>query len=221
MMKIALENLSLRFGDGDYLLREVSLVLEPGDFVIVNGPSGSGKSSFLRLLNRLQDPSSGNLLVDDRPASDVDVTRLRRRVGFVQQTPVMLAGNVRDNLLLPFTYRVAGGTPPPTDDFLRQQLDAFLLDIALDDDTQPLSVGERQRLSLIRCLLAGPDVLLCDEPTSALDPESRVVVEERLVDFCANDGNTVVLVTHLDIALAGIEPRRLKLGDAQLVEATP
>ena len=67
-MKIALENVSLRFGAGDYLLQNVSLAFEPGQFAIVNGPSGSGKSSFLRLLNRLQDPTAGRLLFDDELA---------------------------------------------------------------------------------------------------------------------------------------------------------
>ncbi len=219
-MKIALENVSLRFGAGDYLLQNVSLAFEPGQFAIVNGPSGSGKSSFLRLLNRLQDPTAGRLLFDDEPVEDAAVPHLRRRIGFVQQTPVMLEGNVRHNLLLPYTYRLAGAAAPPDDPFLRSQLERYLLDIDLEEDTQPLSVGQRQRLSLIRSQLVEPEVILCDEPTSALDPDSRRVVEERLSELCTAGGVTVVVVTHFDRAPKGIACRRLRLGDGKLVKAS-
>ena len=219
-MKIELDNLSLRFGDGDYLLHDVSLAVEQGDYVIVNGPSGSGKSSLLRLLNRLQDPSSGRLLVDGCTVVDRDVTSLRRRFGFVQQTPVMVSGNVRTNLLLPFSYGIAAGSPPPADELLRERMGAFLLAIDLDDDAQPLSVGERQRLSLIRALLTNPQVMLCDEPTSALDPESRALVEARLADLCVSEGKTIVLVTHHDTEADAPTTRRLRLGEGRLLEVT-
>lgn len=219
-MKIELDNLSLHFGDDDYLLHDVSLVVEQGDYVIINGPSGSGKSSLLRLLNRLQDPSNGRLLVDGRTVVDRDVTSLRRRFGFVQQTPVMFSGNVRTNLLLPFSYGIVAGSSPPADEVLRERMAAFLLAIDLEDDVQPLSVGECQRLSLIRALLTNPEVMLCDEPTSALDPESRALVEARLADLCVTEGKTIVLVTHYDIKADAPTTRRLRLGEGRLVELT-
>ncbi len=97
-MKIELQNIELSFADMPPLLRDLNFVLEEGEFALIHGPSGCGKSSLLRVLNRLQEPSAGRLLIDGRPAEQYEVTQLRSRMGFVQQTPVMVAGSVRENL---------------------------------------------------------------------------------------------------------------------------
>lgn len=210
-MKIELRNVSLTYV-GSPLLRDVSLVVLPGQFVLIEGPSGSGKSSLLRLLNRLQEPTDGTILVDDRPAREHEVMRLRRRIGYVQQTPVMLDGNVAANLGLPFRFRATGHHAAPTSARLRTLLDEFLLhDVSLDDDATRLSVGQKQRVALIRTLLTEPQVLLCDEPTSALDPQSREIVQAALERLNIEHAMSIILVTHLDYHPKHAAVRRYRL----------
>ena len=195
-MKIELKNVSLRFDDKPDLLRDVNLTIEKGDFLLIRGPSGCGKTSLLRLLNRLADPVGGEILFDGQLSEDDEVTSLRRRIAYVQQTPVMLEGNVRENLLFGSLFRSAGDVRPD-DAKLRTRMNSLLLDdVGLDDVASNLSVGQQQRVALIRTMLTGPDVLLCDEPTSALDPDSARLVEESIEDMCADDRVSVVMVTH-------------------------
>lgn len=215
-MKLTLDKVSLQFAD-DPLFKQVSLSLGSGDFVLVEGPSGSGKSSLLRLLNRLYEPTSGTLLVDGSPAAERPVTELRRQVVLLQQTPVIADSTVRDNLLLPWQIRAAG--QPPGDDRLSEMLHHFLLDeLELTTEARPLSVGQKQRLSLIRLLLMEPNILLADEPTSALDPESRQIVEDALVRAHREQDMGVVLVTHQGFQREDLVLRRYRLREHRLEE---
>ena len=195
-MQIELQNIGLRFGDHDTLFEAVNLTVESGRFVVIEGSSGCGKSSLLRLLNRLHEPTTGHLLIDGEPAADGDITTLRRRAILVPQTPIVIPGTVRDNLCWPLTFRANRRRPQPTDASLRRHLDALLLqDVGLDDEARPLSVGQRQRLALLRALLLEPEILLCDEPTASLDGVARAVIETQLESRCAA-GCGVVVVTH-------------------------
>ena len=220
-MRLEIRNLSLRYGTKKPLFQRVDLTVDSGDFVLIHGPSGSGKSSFLRLLNRLQEPSSGNILLDGEPVTRHNVTELRRIVGYVQQTPAMAGGNVRTNLTMSFTFKSGRERPFPDDDRLRVLLNDFLLqDVNLDDDAETLSVGQKQRIALIRTLLSEPRFLLCDEPTSALDPESRAVVETWLERLVLEQNIGIVQVTHLDFTPVRVSARRYRLdGGLQEVSA--
>ncbi len=162
-MRIELQKIELSFGDKPPLLQDLDFMLDAGNFALIHGPSGCGKSSLLRVLNRLQEPSAGRILIDGRPAGEYEVTQLRRRMGFVQPTPVMVTGSVRENLHYPFGFKAQPGRQSPGD--------LLLADVAVDDDAVVLSVGQQQRLALIRTLLVEPEILLCDEPTSALDTD--------------------------------------------------
>jgi putative ABC transport system ATP-binding protein len=193
------------------VVTDMSAVFHPGDFVLIEGPSGSGKTSLLRLLNRLQDPAAGEILVDDMPVASLEVTRLRRQISYLQQVPVMLQGNVAENLRFPFRYGAARGLEVPSEERLQALLDQVRLDTKLDADATRLSQGEKQRLALIRALLQEPRVLLCDEPTSALDAESRRVVQEELERQNADKGRTVIVVTHVDFRPAAARLRRFHL----------
>ncbi len=218
-MKLRLDKVTLRHGDAAPLLAEVNLSLDPGDFVLIEGPSGCGKSSLLRLLNRLQEPASGQLLVDGEAVIESATPAFRRRSAYLQQTPVMLDGSVRDNLLLPF--RIASTRRSlPSDQTLRQWLDRFLLQaVKLEDVAPHLSVGQQQRLALIRLLLTEPELLLCDEPTSALDDDSRRIVLEALQQANLETGMAIVLVSHDGLVLDKVQPRRLRIVDGHLEEA--
>ena len=123
---------------------------------------------------------------------------LRRRIGYIQQTPVLVEGNVRQNLQLPYGFAANRDQALPTDDELRGWLDRLALSrVVLEDKAQSLSVGQKQRLCIIRSLLLRPDLLLMDEPTSALDRESREIVEE-MTESQNRQGMTILMVTHLD-----------------------
>jgi putative ABC transport system ATP-binding protein len=218
-MQIELKNIHLHFADKPPLMQGLNFVLQEGDFALVHGTSGCGKSSLLRLLNRLQEPSAGTIHLDGRPADSYEVTELRRQLGFVQQTPVMVDGTVRDNLLYPFRFKTRRGQSAPNDERLRSLLDEFLLEeVALQDDATSLSVGQKQRIALIRTLIVEPQVLLCDEPTSALDPRSKEIVEDALERANGERGIGVVLVTHLDFVPKKIDVKRYEMRDGRLNE---
>lgn len=191
----ALENVTQERG-GRRVLAGVTIALAKGGFTALIGPSGAGKTSLLRLLNRLDDPVSGVVRFLGRPIVDFPVRELRRRVGFVFQTPAMFPGTVADNLaVVPTLGGKAEGahTSVRTADVLRlAELGADFGDrIAAD-----LSGGEKQRVALARALMTGPEVLLLDEPTAALDPEVAEHLMHTLRQLRESTGLTIVMVTH-------------------------
>ena len=218
-MKIEAEHLTLEYDNNLTIFSGVNFRVKSGDFIQISGPSGSGKSSLLRLLNRLQTPTSGQIYLKNKPIEEFDVPALRRQVAYLQQTPIMLAGSVKDNLLLSYQFRTLYTNPQPTNDQLYQILENFLLfPISLEDDAEKLSVGEKQRVSLIRLLLMKPKVLLCDEPTSALDLESKRVVETQIKRLNREKQVTIFWVTHTNFQLTDIQPRLFCLQNAILTE---
>ena len=198
-MKIELKNISLKFEEKSPLFANINLTVEHGDFILIRGKSGIGKSSFLRLLNRLHEPTEGQIWIDNKPITDHQITSLRRRIGYLQQTPTMIAGSIEDNLNLPFHFKSGRQLNRPSQKILEQMLGNFLLtSIDLQSNAQNLSVGEKQRIALIRTFLSEPEIILCDEPTSALDSESQKIVENAIEQINVEKKTTVLLVTHLD-----------------------
>ncbi len=221
-MNLELRELTLQYPGKPPLFKGLNLTIEGGDFVFIQGPSGSGKSSLLRLLNRLQEPTSGRILVDDKPAERHDVRQLRRRIGYVQQTPIMVPGTIRENLVLPFRFRISQSQESPHDRVLQQRLKSYLLeDIDLEDDATQMSIGQKQRIALIRTLLTDPELILADEPSSALDGQSRSIVQTELERLNQEQGLAVVLVTHLDFQPETVRPRRFVLDQNGLLETEP
>ncbi|MFW5501143.1 MULTISPECIES: ABC transporter ATP-binding protein [unclassified Maridesulfovibrio] len=177
-------------------LHNVSFAVPSGQFVHISGPSGSGKSTLLRLIVRLEEVGQGDILLKGESIQSIYPPELRSKIGFVQQTPVVLPGTVRDNLLLPFTLNVRKGFDAPLDHDLREWLERVGLgEISLDSEASDLSVGQRQRLCLIRSVLPKPMAICFDEPTSALDRESRERVE-KIAEELAAEGISVLMVNH-------------------------
>jgi putative ABC transport system ATP-binding protein len=159
------------------------------------GRSGAGKTSLLRLLNRLDDPAGGSILFLGHPIEDTPVRQLRRRVGFVFQSPVMFAGTVRDNLKA--ALETPNATPPDAEAEMRGALELAELDTGLlDREGDRLSVGEKQRANIARALMSRPEVLLMDEPTSALDPDTADRLMRTIRRIGLERALTVVMVTH-------------------------
>ena len=184
---LALDDVAVVRGEVTVLSGITASVL-PGRCTALAGPSGAGKSTLLRLLDRLEEPSSGSVLLHGRPLPSYDVLEVRRRVGLVQQAPVLLGDTVLADLRT--------GRPALTEAEARELLGRVgLADQALDRATASLSGGEAQRLCLARALAVGPEVLLLDEPTSALDAVAAMSVE-RVVRSLVAEGLTAVLVSH-------------------------
>lgn len=189
---LVLEQVSVVRG-GTTVLDDVSATLPAGRCTAVAGPSGAGKSTLLRLLDRLLEPTTGRVLLHGRPLPSYDVRELRRRVGLVQQVPVVLGETVLADLRV-------GRPELPEPEAAALLARAGLEGLALDRPTTGLSGGEAQRLCLARALAVGPEVLLLDEPTSALDAVAAQAVE-RVVRSLVAGGLTAVLVSH-DLAQA-------------------
>ena len=154
------------------------------------GPSGGGKSTLLRAVNRLIEPTAGEVYLDGEPTSRMDPLELRRRVGMVFQLPALFGATVEETVI--YGPRLAG----------READTARLLGMAGLDasftgkDPQTLSVGEQQRVSIARALALGPEALLMDEPTSALDEAARRRIEGLIRELNASLGLTIVTVSH-------------------------
>lgn len=184
--------LALRRG-GRPVLSGVDLEVAPGTVAAIAGPSGGGKSSVLRCVNRLLEPPVGTVHVEGRDVTTGDPVELRRRVGMVFQQPVALPGTVAENVR--FGPVQAGRTLSDTQ--VGELLELAGLESGLAGrPADELSGGQIQRVALARCLANDPAVLLADEPTSALDPAARNAVEEALGRIVAERGVTVLLVTH-------------------------
>jgi ABC-type methionine transport system ATPase subunit len=179
---------------GAVVLDGVDLAIPERQVTALVGPSGAGKTSLLRLLNRLDDPGGGEVFYRTRPLAEYPVRELRCRVGFVFQTPVMFPGTVRENL------RVAAELAGQTADLeanMRAVMDLAELDWTLvDREGDRLSVGQKQRTNIARALMTQPEVLLLDEPTSALDPEMADRLTETIRHLSTERDLTVVMVTH-------------------------
>jgi phosphate transport system ATP-binding protein len=204
MDKITIENLSIQYSDGTESLKNISLAIQANRITVLFGPAGGGKSTLLRVLNRLNDLAdvvqmSGKVLLDgeDILSRDLDVISLRRRVGMVFARPVVLPLSIRKNLT--YALELAGERQKAVlDEAVEDSLNqAALWDEVkdrLDDPAVALSGGQQQRLCLARSLALKPEVVLLDEPTSGLDPISTGKVEASLQEL--KERYTIVLVPH-------------------------
>ncbi|MFP4474288.1 MAG: ATP-binding cassette domain-containing protein [Desulfatibacillaceae bacterium] len=204
---IECRNVTFSHPDGAPVFKGLTASFPAGGFILLKGPSGAGKSTFLRLLNRMARPSAGEVRLFGTPLADIPPPELRVRVIYLQQTPTLVAASVRENLLLPFSLAANRDRKTPDDERLSRMLSGFLLDtVRLDAPAKELSVGQKQRLCLIRAMLLDPRVLLLDEPTSALDPASREVVENAAESLCLDRGMTVFMVSHAEFTPKRVDP---------------
>jgi len=179
------------------LLSNINFHLERGQVLAVLGPSGAGKSTLLRLLNRLDEPSSGQVLLHGKDYRELEPGRLRRQVGMVMQRAYLFSGSVSSNIIY--------GPAQRAEKLPAGQIEALLEQVGMGGysqrDVATLSGGEAQRISIARALANGPEVLLLDEPTSALDETAKQGVESLLATLVRERHATCVWVTH-DVAQA-------------------
>ncbi|MEU8257911.1 ABC transporter ATP-binding protein [Micromonospora inaquosa] len=194
---IEFDRVSFGYPGGEPVLDEVSFAVPAGTRTALVGPSGAGKSTLLALVERFYEVSAGAIRIDGHDVRDLPRDALRARLGYVEQEAPVLAGTLRENLLIT--------SPDATDDRLREVLDEVNLghlaqrtpqglDVQVGEGGVLLSGGERQRLAIARALLAGPPVLLLDEPTSNLDSRNEVALR-RAIDAVAVR-RTLLIVAH-------------------------
>jgi putative ABC transport system ATP-binding protein len=210
------QNLS-RAVPGKILVGDISVRVQPGEVMAVVGPSGAGKSSFLRLLNRLDEPTTGTVLLNGQDYRAIAPQELRRRVGMVMQTAYLFPGTVAAN--------IAFG-PRQRHQILSPESIAALLDrVGLPGyqgrDVSNLSGGEAQRVSVARTLANEPDALLLDEPTSALDEHSARGIEDLVLGIVQERRMPCVIVTHNKPQAARMADQTMVLEAGKLIAVGP
>jgi ATP-binding cassette subfamily B protein len=212
------------------ILENVSFQIPRGSRVALVGPSGAGKSTIFSLIERFYEPTEGEILLDGTSVKEMSLDTLRSQIGYVEQDAPVLAGSIRENLLL--------GRAEASDDDLREVLgmvnltevlnrDAKGLDAEVGENGIMLSGGERQRLAIARALLAAPPILLLDESTSALDGPNEQRMREA-IDAVAKNRTLIVIAHRLSTVVDSDQIIVLERGrvigsgtHSELVKSTP
>jgi osmoprotectant transport system ATP-binding protein len=194
---IEFHHVSFRLPDGRALISDLTLEIARGETLVLLGRSGSGKTTTMKLINRLIDPTAGEVRVDGKSTLDWDPIQLRRRIGYViQEVGLFPHLNVEENIgVVP---RLEGWDP----DRIRDRVRSLLVTVGLDPDRfaarfpAQLSGGQRQRVGVARALAADPPVILLDEPFGALDPITRRDIQREFRVLQERLKKTMVFVTH-------------------------
>lgn len=214
MLKV--ENLRKSFKDKE-VLKGINMEIKKGDILAIIGPSGSGKSTLLRSLNKLEEKSSGKLYFHNKDLDDINVNKLREKVGMVfQQFNLFSNMTIMDNLI---TAPV--NTKKMSKSDAQKKALGLLEKIGLKDKKEnfpdELSGGQKQRIAIIRALMMEPELMLFDEPTSALDPEMVKDVLDLMKDL-AQDGMTMAIVTHEMVFAKEVSNKIILMDDGEIVE---
>src|SRR5438067_1120113 len=208
--------------NGRALLEDVSFKVESGETIVLLGRSGSGKTTTLRLINRLLEPTRGTVVVEGRTTTDWDPIRLRRRIGYViQEIGLFPHFTVARNVAL------VPSLESWPEERIRARVNEMLTLVGLDPGRfasrlpRELSGGQRQRVGVARALAADPSILLLDEPFGALDPVTRSEIQKEFRSLQKRLGKTMVFVTH-DLREAFILGDRIGLmKDGHLIALVP
>ncbi len=210
---IEFRSVSKRFPDGTLAVDDFDLVIPARQVTVLVGSSGSGKTTVLRMINRMVDPSSGSIVIDDEDVATVEPVQLRRRIGYVMQNSGLLPHRkVVDNIAT--VPRLTGVPKAAAHERALELMDVVGLDRAFAQRyPNQLSGGQQQRVGVARGLAADPNILLMDEPFGAVDPIVRSELQNEVLRLQRELGKTIVFVTH-DIDEAFL------LGDQVVILAT-
>ena len=215
---IEYKHVALRYTDTD-ILKDVNLRIEDGEFMVLVGPSGSGKTTMLKMINRLLEPTDGNIYMDGKRIKDYDERELRLSTGYVLQAIALFPNlTVAENIaLIPEMKgldkeRVASKTVE-----LLEKVGLPASDYA-DRKPHELSGGEQQRIGIVRAIIAEPKILLMDEPFSALDAISRKQLQALTKELHKEFGMTTIFVTHDTDEALKLSDRIAVLQEGEIVQ---
>jgi ATP-binding cassette, subfamily B, bacterial HlyB/CyaB len=217
--RVTFEGVSFRYAPNrPEAVKNVVLDVRPGEVIGIVGRSGSGKSTFSKLIQRLYVPESGRVSIDGTDIAMVDPSSLRRQIGVVLQENVVFRRTVRENIALadpgaPLEHVMEAARLAGAHEFILEM--PFGYDTIIEEHGANLSGGQRQRIAIARALLTNPRILIFDEATSALDYESERVIQENMREICK--GRTVFVIAH---RLSAVKPsdRIIMLDKGQIVE---
>lgn len=193
---LSIENLTKTYRGGKKAVDNLSLTIEKGEFIAFIGTSGSGKTTALRMINRMVEPTSGKIVLDGKDLSKVNAVQLRRQIGYViQQIGLMPHMTIRDNITL--VPKLLKWEKQQKDETAERLIELVNLPKSyLDMYPAQLSGGQQQRIGVLRALAANQDIILMDEPFGALDPITRDTLQDLMKDLQMRLGKTVIFVTH-------------------------
>lgn len=216
---IVFDKVSKQFFNDSFGVKEVSFEIEPGELVLITGPTGAGKTTLMRLLTKEYDPSEGEIIFNDTPLATIKRSKIplhRRKIGVVFQDYRLLPeSNVWENMALPLM--IAGKSSNQIEKRVTDLLKLVKLESKADLFPREISGGEAQRVSIARALATAPTILFADEPTGNLDQETSKNIA-KLLKKINELGTTVLVSTHDAIVLKELEEaHHLELENGELV----
>ena len=220
---VELREVDLSFGEKQ-VLDEVCLAVRPQERLVIIGQSGAGKTTILRLILRILEPTSGAIFFQGQNMADLsalDLQKVRTRIGMVYQDAALLSSfTVHDNLALPLE-ELTRKTPGEINRIVEEKLD--MVELAGTGKLMPheLSGGMRKRVGIARALVLDPELILFDEPTQGLDPVVSAVIDKLTVDLTERQKTTSVIVTHLMDSAFRVATRMAMLYRGKIIEQGP
>jgi ATP-binding cassette, subfamily B, multidrug efflux pump len=195
--KIEFDHVSFGYNPGQYVLKDVSFIVKPGETIAIVGHTGSGKTTIISLLNRLYHIREGTIKIDDLNIEDYKLATLRKHIGVVLQDVFLFSGSVLDNITLrnpdiPREKVIEAAKLIDMHDFIMRLPGGY--DYNVMERGATLSLGQRQLLSFIRALLYDPSVLILDEATSSVDTESEMLIQHAIDTLIT--GRTSIVIAH-------------------------
>ncbi|MEM3479726.1 MAG: ABC transporter ATP-binding protein, partial [Candidatus Bathyarchaeia archaeon] len=215
---IKFENVTFGYSHDKPIIKDVSFEVKPGEKVAIVGPTGSGKSTLIKLIPRFYDPISGRILIDGVDIKNIKIKSLRKHVGIVHQDTMLFSGTIKDNITYgrpdaSMSEVIEAAKAAGIHDFIISLPKKYETNIAERGVT--LSGGQRQRIAIARTLIINPKILILDDPTSNLDAETESMVLEALKKLV--EGRTVIIVTQR-LSMLKMADRIMVLEDGRIVE---